>query len=109
MSTIRQDVASFYPELLALPSGVTAVISPIPGQVGFILKYVSGGSLSLLPNPAVASGYSTVGSSFAVGASNLYTLGTNEILSVSGNQFLYLLATGSTCVANILRLRSAGT
>lgn len=112
MSTSRNDVGSIYPELLALPAGVTAVIAPIPGQLGAILKYVSGGSLVLLRNPEFVGnsqfiGTTTVGTTFAT--ANTYVVGTNEVINLSANQTLYLIATGATCVANILRLRSNGT
>lgn len=106
-STSRSDVFSNYPELLALPAGVTAVISSIPGQLGLILKYVSGGSLSVLRNPEPYAGTTTVGTSFAT--AGLYTLATTEILNVSMAGDMYLIATGATCVANMLRLRSQGT
>ena len=109
MSSSRDDVGAVYPETLAIPAGVTCVLSPIPGQVGSILKYVSGGSLVLLRNPEFFGnsnmiGTTTVGSTFAI--NNLYTVGTNEIINLSANQFTYLTATGATCVASILRLRS---
>jgi len=104
MSSQRNDVANHYPELLALAPGVTAILAPIAGQLGAIIKYVSGGSLSILRNPE--QGITTVGSSFAI--SNLYTLGTNEVMNLNTNQSLYMIATGATCVVNVLRLRSIG-
>ncbi len=112
MSTSRDDVGSVYPETLAIPARVTCVLSPIPGQLGCILKYVSGGSLVILRNPEFFGnsnmiGTTTVGSTFAI--NNVYTIGANEIINLSANQFMYLTATGSTCVASILRLRSDGT
>lgn len=111
-SSSRDDVGSLYPELLAIPAGVTAIISPIPGQLGGILKYVSGGSLVLLRNPewfgsSQFIGTTTIGTTFST--ANTYLVGTNEVISLSANQTLYLIATGSTCVANLLRLRSDGT
>lgn len=112
MSSSREDVGSVYPELLAIPAGTTCVLSPIPGQVGAILKYVSGGSLVILRNPewfgsSQLIGTTTVGSTFAT--ANTYTVTANEIINLSANQTMFLIATGSTCVANILRLRSNGT
>lgn len=114
MSSSRDDVGSVYPELLAIPAGVTAIISPIPGQLGAILKYVSGGSLVILRNPEYVIpgasnivGTTTVGSTFSM--ANTYVLGANEIINLSANQQLYLFATGTTSVANLLRLRSDGT
>lgn len=95
----RDDSFAQYPETLFL-SG-TATIAPMPGQIGMILKYVSGGSLSILGTSMA------VGSTF--GASMLYTLGTNEVMSgnICGN--LRLQITGATCIANLMRMVSAGT
>lgn len=111
-STSRSDVGSVYPETLAIPSGTTCILSPIAGQLGAILKYVSGGSLVILRNPewfgsSQLIGTTTIGSTFAI--NNTYVVGTNEVINLSANQQLYLIATGSTCVASILRLRSNGT
>lgn len=112
MSSSREDVGSVYPETLAIPAGVTCILSPIPGQLGAILKYVSGGSLVILRNPEFFGnsnmiGTTTVGSTFAI--NNLYTMGANEVMNLAASQFLYITATGATCVASILRLRSDGT
>ena len=96
----RLSVYAEYPEQLALPSGVTAPILAISGQVGVILKYVSGGSLSII------GASSSIGSTYATG--QLYTLGTGEILNISQSGTLFLQASGATCVAQILRLRGAG-
>jgi hypothetical protein len=96
----RESVYAEYPEQLALPAGVTAPILAMRGQIGVILKYISGGSLSVV-------GTSTaLGSTYAIG--QLYTLGTGEILNISQSGTLFLQGGGSTCVAQILRLRSAG-
>lgn len=102
--TGRSDVFNLYPEVLTLATGVTSVVQPIPGQLGVILKYVSGGSLGILRNPEAESGATTVGASFAT--SGLYTVGSAEILNISLAAPLYLYATGATCIANLLRLRT---
>ena len=96
----RSSVYAEYPEQLALPAGVTAPILAIAGQVGIILKYVSGGSLS------VVGASNVIGSTYAIG--QLYTLGTGEVLNISQSGTLFLQGGGSTCVAQILRLRGAG-
>ena len=96
----RDSVFAEYPEQLALPAGTTAPIKPVPGQIGLILKYVSGGSLSII------GASNSVGSTFAI--SQLYTLGTAEILNIAQSGTIYLLGSGSTSVAQMLRLRSAG-
>ncbi len=100
MSADRDSVYAEYPEQLALPAGVTAPIPAIAGQIGIILKYVSGGSLSIV------GASNSIGSTYAIG--QIYTVGTSEILNLNQSGTLYLLGSGSTCVAQILRLRSAG-
>jgi hypothetical protein len=115
MSTIRDDVARLYPELLAIPVGVTCEIKPIQGQVGVIMKYQSGGSFTLLKTSKVANGMSnlqaTTGCSFALGGTlgAAYTVGTNEILNISMCDSIFIFGGGgATCLVNVLRLRSIG-
>lgn len=114
MSTIRDDVARLWPETLAIPSGVTCEVKPVDGQVGIILKYVSGGSLSILATSKNSVGQSflraTTGCSFALGNSlgTQYTLATSEIMNINMCDSLFLFATGATNVCSILRLRSVG-
>lgn len=88
-----------HPEQLNLPAGVTAAILPMPGQIGSILKYVSGGSLSII---GASSAFGTT-----YGVSCIYTLGTGEIMNIAESGTIFLMASGSTCVAQLLRLRSS--
>lgn len=100
----RDDVFGIYPETIAIATGTTALIQPIPGQIGMILKYVSGGSLALVGAtfPIVADGVKYSGTTFAI--NNLYTLGTSEILNIDMSGPLYLYNTGgATVVASLLR------
>lgn len=99
MSVQREDVFNLYAESLALPAGVTAVIPSVQGQIGAILKYVSGGSIQII------GASNALGSTY--GINRLYLLGTTEILNVNMCGPMYLIATGSTCVVNLLRLTSA--
>lgn len=110
MSTIRDDVARLWPETVTIAPGITLEIKPIQGQVGYIMKYVSGGSLGILPtsrNPYGQSGIqSTTGVSYLT--TNIYTVGTNEILNLSMTDSTFVYATGATLVFSILRLRTIG-
>ena len=94
------EVFSFYPEQLAIPAGVTAVINPIPGQNSGILKWFSGGSLLILGSSV------SLGSTYAL--ANNYLVNTTEVVSVDVRGPLTLIATGSTCVCYLMRTKSAG-
>ena len=95
----RSFVYFVYPEVIALPAGVTATIMPMPKQNGVIFKLLSGSSLSVV-GASMAGG-----SSFAT--SNAYLVGANEIQNIALSGPLTLLATGATAVIHIERLLSA--
>ena len=102
----RESVYGLYSEQLALPPGVTAEIKPLPRQVGVIFKYQSGGSISIVgPSVMAGSTYSMDGGSLGL----LYTLGTSEVMNMSLQGSLYLIASGATCVLSMQRLLSAPT
>lgn len=106
MSSSRDDVFGYFPETLHIPAGVTCEIKPIAGQIGGIMKYISGGSFVILRTTEI-TGATTTGTSFTV--NNLYVLGTSEIMSVAVSGSTWITATGATLVANVLRFRSIGT
>lgn len=87
-----------YPETLAIPSGVTATILPMPGQNGIIFKWVSGGSLSVVG--ASISG----GCTFAI--ANSYLVGVSEVINIALSGTVSLYATGATSVVHVQRLIS---
>ncbi len=102
----RDDVLALYPETIAIPTGTTALIQPIAGQVGMILKYVSGGSLAIIGATFQQFGSTISGTTFAI--NNLYTLGTSESLNIDMSGPLYLYNTGgATTVASLLRTQSS--
>jgi hypothetical protein len=98
----RDSIYGVYPERFNLASGVTLYIPPLPGQISMTLKYISGGSLSV------------IGSSFGYGitlpviASQVYTINDNELLNFNTSGGILLIATGSTAIFDVLRGRSAG-
>lgn len=96
----RDDVFSHYPETLAIGPGVTAQINAIPGQNAITIKYLSGGSMSITGTSL------SVGSTYAI--SNIYPVGTVEVLNINLSGTINITASGSTLVCSLLRYRSAG-
>lgn len=106
MSSFRdEDTKYVYPETIHIAAGVTMMVLPMPGQLGLQLKYVSGGSLSVVGSTFTQYGV-VHGCTYAV--NNIYTLGTSEILSLNQSGPLYLMGTGATVVANMFRRLSSG-
>lgn len=98
MSASHDEGFGVMAERLTIGSGLTAVISPIPGQNGFRLRYVSGGSLAIF-------GMSTSsGCSFAT--SNLYTMTTTEVLDLKVSGPVTLFCAGVTTICDLLRTRA---
>ncbi len=95
------DLATLYPETIHISPGASTLILPLAGQMSVLLKYGSGGSLS------ITNISDSAGSSLAV--AQLYLLGTSEILSFDTVSAFYLSATGATVVCYMLRGRSSGT
>lgn len=95
------DIQTLYPETLIIPSGASTLISPIAGQMSVVLKYGTGGSLS------ISNVSDSAGSSLA--SAQLYIMGTSEILSMDTVGGFYLTATGATVTCYLLRGRSSGT
>lgn len=89
----------------AIPAGATNAVLLIPGAYvrASLIKYASGGSLSIFGVLQGNSGAALTGTSLVAGFSSSYLLSTSEILSIGGPVSFYLCATGSTCVASILQ------
>lgn len=104
------DVFAVFPETITMPAGTTIAINPIQGQLGIIMKYVSGGSLSIYGatynTDILGATYTTAGASYSTAL--LYTLGTSEILNIALSGKVNVLATGATLVFQVMRLRSQG-
>lgn len=102
-SSSRSDVCQICPETIAIATGVTAAILPMPYQLGVILKYVSGGSLLFIGSTAAMTvGTVVYGSTYAI--NKTYVVGTSEVLNISATDTFYLQGSGSTTVCSILRL-----
>lgn len=99
-----QDTSSVYgilTETLVMAPSVTVMITPLPGQISATLKWFSGGSLSIT-SASLTSG----GCTFA--SANAYLVGTTEVVNMNLAGNIYLMASGATCTAYLLRGRSAG-
>jgi hypothetical protein len=94
---------------LAVPAGATNAVLLAPGAYvrASLIKYLSGGSISIFGVPQGAS--LLTGTSLVTGFSNSYLLSTSEILSIGGPVTYYIAATGLTAVASILQGLSTNT
>lgn len=100
MATARDEVFAIFPETLALPPGVTAVIMPVAYQNSVGLKYISGGSLTLIGATFTVDGI-VHGSTYAT--SKQYLITSSEFFNTNMSGPMYLMATGTTCVAGLVR------
>lgn len=90
----------FAPTLITvLPTGASALlIQCLPGEVSGIIKYFSGGSLEIMNAPF---GATSPGTSLAPGTG--YLMGSGEAVTYTGAARYYLVATGATTQAYLLR------
>ena len=125
MASSAEDIYSLFPARVTVPPGATQAVfvDVLAGQKAITIKYLSGGTLEILP--------ATLGASFSAGASTVnqnfffhgsthtaaalallngtgYLMGTNEILNISGPCRFYLSATGATTLLTTLRGLNAG-
>ena len=100
MANDRGFVYSAYPETYNLPTGVTLALTGLPGQNAAVLKYITGGSLSIV------GGTATIGSSYAVG--NFYQMSTGETVNLDLSGTINVVAVGATAVFSLLRGRTSG-
>ena len=125
MASSAEDIYSVFPARVTVPPGSTQAIfvDVLSGQKAITIKYLSGGTLEILP--------ATLGVSFVPGASTIngtyfihgstqtaamlgalngtgYLMGTNEILNISGPCRFYLSATGATTLVTTIRGLNAG-
>lgn len=88
------DIHSVQSEALSVGMSALTGITSIPGMLATLIKYGSGGSLEI------------GGSDLTRGNAYLFTVG--EALTLDSSGQIYLLATGATVTAYILRGKSAG-
>jgi hypothetical protein len=89
-----------------VPPGATnaVLVVNVPREIANTVKYLSGGSLEI---HGTINGSTMAGASLAplIGAG--YLLGTTEAINIAGPARFYLMATGSTAVACLLKGLSA--
>lgn len=108
MSTSSYDsIFSLGTTNIIVPVGATVavLIEGIAGQNSTLLKYVSGGTLSVV---GVATGVTLTAAELASAVGNHYVMGTSEVLSIDGPARFYLMATGATTTVSAIRGRTQG-
>lgn len=93
----RDDIFGSWSKRYTVGTNTILAIPPISGQNSISIKLVSGGTLEI-------GGATLVGQTFG----DMYFLSSSEILSMDMSGTFYLWASGATCIAAILRGRSAG-
>lgn len=92
---------------IIVPPGMTlaALVTPMAGQVGALLKYLTGATLQIV---GVAAGSTLTAAQLAT--SSGYILGASEIFQINGPASFYMAtATGTTHVISLVAAKSAGT
>ena len=122
-SSSSDSIFSLATSRVVVPVGAPLAVfmAPYPGQVGWQVKYYTGGTLEILQSTTGASFISNSYSApyFSAGSTqtpqqlaNLsgtgYLIGTSEALSLTGPASFYLSSTGATSIAMVIRALSAG-
>lgn len=94
---------------VVVPPGATLAVLRVgtEGQQAQLLKYFSGGSVSIIGITPLGATYSAA-ELVSAGNSGGYLLGTNEVVSIDGAARYYLMATGATAVVMQLKGLSQG-
>jgi len=98
---MNNDIHSFIAGTFIVGINETCTIGPIAGQMGLVVKLLSGGTLSVL-GPAMGFGNNP----FLM--NDRYVIADGEILSLDNRGTISFFATGATCVFTVLGSRSAG-
>lgn len=107
------DVNGIKGEKVTVAPGATLalLVEPIGGQLSYLLKYASGGSLELIQAPqGMSFGGATTwaGASLAALIGTGYLMGTTEAVNLDGPVRYYLMATGATTICYSIRGLSQG-
>lgn len=107
MGSSSDQIFGITTSILTVPPGATnaVLITPGPYVTATLIKYASGGSVSIFGNPFQVSGVSSVitGTSLVTGFSGSYLLGASEALSIDGPAQFYVAATGTTALISVLQ------
>lgn len=103
----QREVFGVKPEKYVIAPGATnaQLITPVAYEVANQVKYGTGGSLEIQKAP---QGTTYIGASLAPLIGTGYLMGTAEALSLGGPARYYLMATGATVTAFVLRGLSDG-
>lgn len=108
MANQQDSIFSFGATRLVISPGATlaVLVYQEPYENRSILKYFSGGSLEIYG--ATYGATATAAQLVVMGTSGGYLLGTTESMSIAGPARYYLMATGATCTAMLLKGFTAG-
>lgn len=109
MASKQNDITGFFATQLIVPSGATLAIllQNNAFECNSIVKYFSGGSLELI---GISGGYGNTyaGGSLVAMNGTGYLFGSGEAVSIGGPARYYLMATGATAVAYLLKGMGTG-
>ena len=130
MVSSSDDIFALYPQRYTIGVGATLAqwIDILPAEKSLTVKYLSGGTLEILPALSGASliAAAVAGASQGVGfyqptagttqtpamlaalSGTGYLMGTSEVLTVDGAPRIYLSATGITTFVTVIRACGAG-
>lgn len=102
MSSSSESIFGLTAMQIAVPAGATnaVFIDNVPKQGAMLLKYFSGGTLEI---HGALNGSTMAGATLAPLIGTGYILGTSEAVNIDGPARFYLMATGSTAVACLLK------
>ena len=95
---------------LHIPVGATlaTLMEPIAGQISWVVKYLSGGTLEILGATLPTAGSTLSAGDLSTLSGTGYLMGTSEALSIDGPARFYLSSTSATTVITVLRGKTSG-
>ncbi len=102
MASSSESILGLITSQVAIPAGATLAVfvENSPNQGALLLKYFSGGTLEI---HGTGNGSTMPGASLAPLIGTGYILGTSEVVALNGPTRFYLMATGSTAVACLMK------
>ena len=91
------DIHGLLTQRFTIGTNTTIGITIVPGQIAVAIKLLSGGTLEIS------------GSTVAGGSQVAYPMSSNEVVNLDMPGKFWLAASGATCVAAMIRGKSAGT
>lgn len=102
MASSSESIFGVVTSQVVVPPGATnaVFVDVVPKEGAVLLKYFSGGTLEIHGS---ITGSTLPGATLAPLIGTGYILSTSEVISLAGPTRFYLMATGSTAVACLLR------